>query len=98
MMMDPPIPKPDGKDPPIPKPVLRITFPDGLEDEFVELNYNNPIPQSHLERAEDVDPCLFDGYLSNEKDVYVTVTGCPETGTFNVSNSNKMKNIEKLSF
>lgn len=67
-----------------PQPLLKITFPDGSEDTAVLKRYN-PIPAGPNERAEDVDPCIFDGFLSQEKDAYVTVTGCPLTGNFDVS-------------
>lgn len=66
-----------------PQPLLKITFPDGFEDTAV-LKRFNPIPAGPNERAEDVDPCIFDGYLSHEDDVYVTVTGCPSSGNFDV--------------
>ncbi len=66
-----------------PQPLLKVTFPDGQEDVAV-LKRFNPIPIGPNERAENVDQCIFDGYLSEEKDVYVTVTGCPLTGNFDV--------------
>jgi hypothetical protein len=62
---------------------LKITFPDGSEDTAV-LKRFNPIPAGPNEREEDVDPCIFDGYLRQEDDSYVTVTGCPLTGNFDV--------------
>jgi len=66
-----------------PQPLLKITFPDGSEDTAV-LKRFNPIPVGPNEREEDVDPCIFDGYLRQEDDSYVTVTGCPLTGNFDV--------------
>jgi len=35
--------------------------------------------------VEDVDTCIYDGYLAQEEDVYVTLTGCAHTDTFNVN-------------
>ena len=64
-------------------PSIKITFPDGSEDYAVLQRYN-PIPQGRDEREQDIDQCIFDGYLLNEKDVYVTVTGCPNTDNFGV--------------
>jgi len=66
-----------------PLTVLHITYPNGLTD-FAVLKSFNPIPAQSFERQEDIDSCIFDGYLTNEKDVYVTVTGCAHTDTFNV--------------
>lgn len=66
-----------------PQPLLKVTFQDGQEDIAVLKRYN-PIPVGPNEREENVDQCIFDGYLSDEKDVYVTVTGCPFTGNFDV--------------
>ena len=37
------------------------------------------------EREEDVDKCIYDGYLMNEKDVYVTMAGCINSDNFQVS-------------
>jgi len=66
-----------------PQPLLKVTFPDGQEDLAV-LKRFNPIPAGPNEREEDIDQCIFDGYLSEEKEVYVTVTGCPLSGNFDV--------------
>jgi hypothetical protein len=63
---------------------LRITYPNGVAD-YAVLKYANPIPLGRDEREEDVDKCLYDGYLLNEKDVYVTLTGCVNSDTFQVS-------------
>ena len=64
-------------------PSLKITFPDGTEDYTVLQRYN-PIPQGHDELEEDIDQCIFDGYLLNEKDVYVVMAGCPNSDSFEV--------------
>jgi hypothetical protein len=58
-------------------PKLKISFPDGGVDDLAILQRYNPIPVGPTERSEDVDNCIFHGYLLTEKDVYVTVTGCP---------------------
>ena len=65
-------------------PKLKITFPDGGEDDVAILQRFNPIPVGPLERSENVDNCIFHGYLLNEKDVYVTVTGCPDSRSLQV--------------
>jgi len=64
--------------------MLKVTFPNGEED-IAALKRYNPIPIGPNERAEDVDQCIFDGYLSQEEAVYVTVTGCPSSGNFDVN-------------
>ena len=64
-------------------PSIKITFPDGTED-FAVLQHYNPIAQGRDEQEEDIDQCIFDGYLLNEKDVSVTVTGCPNADNFGV--------------
>ena len=67
-------------------PLLRITFPDGAEDDFAVLRNFNLIPVGRNERAEQVDNCIYDGHLTNEENVYVTVTGgCAGSKTFEVS-------------
>jgi len=65
-------------------PLLKITFPDGSED-YAVLNAFNPIPLGSDEHEEDVDNCIYNGYLMNEKDVYVTMAGCADSNTFQVS-------------
>jgi hypothetical protein len=62
-------------------PNLRITFPDGSEDVAV-LKEFNLIDQKSFD--EEIDPCIFDGFLKFEKDVYVTLTGCANTNNFQV--------------
>ena len=49
----------------------------------------NPIPVGADERAEEVDNCIYDGYLMNEKDVYVTMAGCANSDNFQVKIHNK---------
>ena len=44
----------------------------------------NPIPQAASEREEEIDPCIYEGYLMNEKDVYITMTGCVNSDNFQV--------------
>ena len=65
-------------------PKLKISFPDGGEDDVAVLQRFNPIPTGPATRFEDVDNCIFHGYLLHEKDVYVTVTGCPDSTTMQV--------------
>ena len=65
-------------------PSMKVTFPDGTEDYAVLQRYN-PIPRGSDEREEDIDQCIFDGYLLNETDVYVVMTGCPNSNSFEVN-------------
>jgi len=65
------------------EPVLKITYPDGGSD-LVTLRQFNPIPIQPWERQEDVDTCIHDGFMTNEKGVYVTVNGCAYSDTFEV--------------
>jgi len=65
-------------------PLMRIHFQDGLPDDHAVLKRFNPIPQHALERAEDIDACIFEGFLMNEPDSFVTVTGCPGSKNFEV--------------
>jgi hypothetical protein len=61
--------------------LLRITFPDGRVD-FAELEPHEVIPRGPEERPEDVDGCIYHGYLKQETDVYVSVTGCAQSNNF----------------
>jgi hypothetical protein len=72
-----------------PVPHLKITFPDGSKDDFALLRPYNPVPLGPTERAEDVDACIYDGYLQDEKDVYVTLTGCANSDNFQVGFSSQ---------
>jgi hypothetical protein len=65
-------------------PLLQIDFHDGGVEDVALLSPFNPIPQGPTERSEEIDPCIYDGYLQNEKDVYVTLTGCPLSESFQV--------------
>jgi hypothetical protein len=69
---------------------LRISFGDGGDDDVALLLPYNPIPAGPAERSEDIDSCIFHGYLVQEKDVYVTLTGCPQTQTFQVLHNKKV--------
>ncbi len=65
-------------------PLLQIDFHDGGNEDVAVLSPFNPIPQGPTEHSEDIDPCIYQGYLKNEKDVHVTLTGCPQTKSFQV--------------
>lgn len=65
-------------------PLLKISFPDGNQDDFAILKSYNPVPVGVNEREEDVDPCIFEGHLLNEPDTQITLTGCPFTMNFEV--------------
>jgi hypothetical protein len=78
-------------------PLLRITFPDGDQDDFAVLRRYNPIPVGPNERAEDVDSCIYDGYLRDESDVYVTVTGCASSDNFQVPKNKRKSEVRHIS-
>ena len=63
-------------------PLFRIRFPDS--DEFAVLSRFNPVPVGKLEREDDVDGCIFDGFLRDEPESVVTLTGCPLSTNFQV--------------
>jgi hypothetical protein len=65
--------------------LLIITFPDGRLD-FAELELHEVIPRGPDERPEDVDGCIYRGYLRQEMDGYVSVTGCAKSNNFQVRN------------
>jgi hypothetical protein len=66
-------------------PLLKITFPDGNEDDFAVLKHFDIIPTGRNEDPATVDNCIYDGYLTNENNVYVTLTGgCVCSKTFDV--------------
>ena len=73
-------------------PIMKITYPHGTEDYAILQRYN-PIPQGRDELEEDIDQCIFDGYLLNEKDVYVVMTGCPHSDSFEVKYNNFLISI-----
>lgn len=66
-------------------PLLKITFPDGNEDDFAVLRSFNPVPAGPEERDVDIDPCIFEGNLVNEPESQITLTGCPFTMNFEVT-------------
>ena len=63
---------------------LKISFPDGGGDDVAALQRFNPIPVGPAEKSEDIDSCIFHGYLQNEDGIYVTVTGCPHSHSLEV--------------
>jgi len=66
-------------------PHLAIHFNDGKPDDIAVLKRFNPIPRGANEREEDIDQCIFNGYLLFESDVYVTLTGgCPFEDSFEI--------------
>ena len=71
-------------EPNAPVPLLKVTFPDGSKDDLAVLRPYNPVPLGSNERAEDVDSCIYDGFLQDEKSVYVTLTGCANSDKFQV--------------
>ena len=69
------------------KPVsVTLAIGDGANDVAI-LKQINPIRRRPDEREEDVDSCIFDGFLQDESKVYVTLTGgCPFEDSFDVCN------------
>ena len=70
-----------NKESPFGVPLLKIGFPDGGLDEIVFLRKFNPIPVGPKERADSVDECIYNGFLSKEKS-HVTLTGCAKSNNF----------------
>jgi hypothetical protein len=65
-------------------PILKIKFYDGGDDDSALLRKYNPIPMGPMERSDSVDDCIYNGFLSKESDVHVTVTGCAMSNNFQV--------------
>ena len=66
---------------------LIIRFPDNGTEDIALLKRTNPIPVTDDEKG--VDRCIFQGHLRDEKDVFVSLNGCPRSMTFDVSDNNK---------
>ena len=67
-------------------PLLSINFNDGGASDVAILKQINPIRRQPGEREEDIDSCIFDGFLQDESKVYITLTGgCTFEDTFDVS-------------
>ena len=65
---------------------MKIHFHDGKPDDVALLKRFNPIARGANEKEEDIDKCIFNGYLQHESNVYVTMTGgCPFEDSFEVS-------------
>ena len=63
---------------------MTINF--GHDTPIAILSHYNPIPIEADQSRSAVDPCIFKGYLKNEQDSEVLVTGgCPGDDTFDVS-------------
>ena len=73
---------------------LLIRFPDNGTEDVALLKRTNPIPLTDDEN--DVDSCIFQGHLRDEKDVFVSLNGCPRSMTFDVS-ENKINILASLS-
>ena len=61
---------------------LIVKFPDGGPDDAALLEPNIQI--AYDETMDDVDNCIFNGMLTNESDVPVSLNGCPLNYTFEV--------------
>ena len=65
---------------------MSINFHDGQPDDVAVLKQFNPIPKQANELEENIDKCIFKGFLRDEPKVYVTLTGgCPFDNKFDVS-------------
>ena len=64
-------------------PLLNIKFPDGGKDDAAFLDHYNPFPKTDNE-TEEVDDCIFMGFLRDEHEVSGALTGCPKQDTFDV--------------
>ena len=64
---------------------MKIDFKDSQEADLAILRRFNPIPAGPAERSEDIDNCIYHGFLEKEKGVHVTVTGCAYTDNLQVS-------------
>ena len=72
-------------------PLLIVGFPDGGDDDSAILKSVNPIPIGSHEAAIDVDPCIYIGYLLNDPEVTVTLTGgCSLEDSFEVKQKLKI--------
>ena len=65
---------------------LIIRFPDNGTEDVALLKRTNPIPVTDYENG--VDTCIYQGYLRDEKNVFVSLNGCPRSMTFDVSEDN----------
>ena len=66
-------------------PLLEIKFPDTGEIDVAVLNRYNPIPVEIDETRSEVDECIFKGFLKNELNAQVALTGgCPGDKSFDV--------------
>jgi len=75
-------------------PHLEVDFHDGQDADVVNLKKFNPFVRQAEEKG-NIDGCIFTGYLRNESDVYVTLTGgCPFSKTFDIT----MRSQRTLSF
>ena len=67
---------------------LNVVFPDSGVADVAVLTFSNPIPPQAGELDDDVDGCIFSGFLRDEPDSLVTLTGgCPFEDTFEVCRS-----------
>jgi len=65
---------------------LSVKFPGSSTADVAILTPANPIPKQPDELHEDVDRCIFSGFLQNEQDSQITITGgCPFENSFEVS-------------
>ena len=67
-------------------PQLKINFPDGKGADFANLKHFKIAPAGRNEDPSMVDDCIYDGYLTKEKNVYITLTGgCAFSSSFEVN-------------
>ena len=65
--------------------VSSINFHDGKPNDVAILNQLNPIPRQPTESEDQIDRCIFGGFLRDEPAVYAVLSGgCPFQNTFEV--------------
>ena len=64
---------------------LNVIFPDSDITDIAILSPANPIPRQAEELDQDVDNCIFTGFLRDEPDSVITLTGgCPFEDSYEV--------------
>ena len=67
-------------------PLLSVNFHDGKANDVAILKQFNPIAKQVNESEDNIDKCIFNGFLRDDPKVYVTLTGgCPFDSSFDVS-------------
>jgi hypothetical protein len=70
-------------------PLLHIRFPDGGPSDVAHLKRFNPIAKLEREKEEDIDNCIFNGFLRDGGNSVVLTGGCPFEDNFEMSLTSK---------